>query len=113
MVMGTRGRSRAFSSSMTSQRDHRGSALSGRSWSAVSLCGFVVAGVAMLGTSIWLPSDTLRVLGISVLLYSIFGFVHHYVQRTRLRRAADAWIARGYEGRATWYAWRIAELTAS
>ena len=87
--------------------------MSGCSWSAVSLCGFVVAGAAMLGTTVWLPSDTLRVLGISVLLYGIIGFAHQHVQRTRLRRAADAWIARGYEGRATWYAWRIAELTAS
>lgn len=40
-------------------------------------------------------------------------FARNYLRSKRLRRDADAWIARGYEGRAAWYGWRIAELTAA
>jgi hypothetical protein len=68
---------------------------------------------AVVGTTVLLPSETLRLLAVSVLLYGLVGLAWHHLERARVRRAADAWIARGYEGRAAWYAWRIAELTDS
>jgi hypothetical protein len=49
----------------------------------------------------------------SLLLYGVIVLARRYAQCARMRRAADEWIARGYEGRAAWYGWRIAELTAA
>ena len=98
---------------MTWRRGHRRCESSVHSWSVFLLGVFVVVLAAVVGTTVSLPSHTLRVLVVSVLLYGIVILVRHYLRRARERRAADAWIARGYEGRAAWYAWRIAELTAS
>src|SRR6266700_5227673 len=49
----------------------------------------------------------------SLLLYGAGVLARRYVQCARMRRAADEWVARGYEGRAAWYGWRIAELTGA
>ncbi len=59
------------------------------------------------------PSELVAVLVISFVLYGIVALARHYARCARLRREADAWIARGYEGPAAWYGWRIAELTAA
>ena len=55
----------------------------------------------------------LLVLLASLSIYGVIALALYYVRRARVRRAADEWIARGYEGRAAWYGWRIAELTAA
>ncbi|HEX4526826.1 MAG TPA: hypothetical protein VH108_08825 [Gaiellaceae bacterium] len=49
----------------------------------------------------------------SLSIYGVFAGALYYVRRARVRHEADEWIARGYEGRAAWYGWRIAELTAA
>jgi hypothetical protein len=59
------------------------------------------------------PSELVAVLVISAVLYGIVGFARQSARCTRLRREADAWIARGYEGPAAWYGWRTAQLTAA
>jgi hypothetical protein len=62
----------------------------------------------------WQPSsELLPVLVVSSVLYGIVVYARSSARCARLRRDADAWIARGYEGPAAWYGWRIAELTAA
>jgi len=48
---------------------------------------------------------------ISLALLGVVIAVQRWSTAADLREEADAWIARGYEGRASRYAWRVDELT--
>jgi hypothetical protein len=58
-------------------------------------------------------SAELVVVPVSLLLVGLYLLAQGWLTRARRRRAADAWIAHGYESRAASYAWRIDELTSA
>jgi hypothetical protein len=69
----------------------------------------VVLGIAALSG---LDGESLLVAPISLALLGVVLAVRRWDERRQLRKAADAWIERGYESRASRYGWRIHELTS-
>jgi hypothetical protein len=93
------------------RRDPQAPAVS--AWPALGYSALLAAVAAGIGTALSLEPDRLILLPVSFLVYGLVAVARHQIERARLRRAADAWIARGYDGRAASYAWRIAELTSA
>lgn len=76
-------------------------------------CGAGAGLILGLGALSGLTADMLLVTPISLALLGVFLAVSRWEERRRLRAAADAWIARGYENRkASRYGWRVDELTS-
>lgn len=74
---------------------------------------FPAAGGAFgLAYAVGLSGSALLFAPRSLLLFGLWRASLGAFERHRLRRAADAWIARGHDESSAWYGWRIAELTA-
>jgi hypothetical protein len=65
-----------------------------------------------LGLAGGLAGNSLLVAPLSLALLGIVLAVRRWDERRRACAVADAWIARGYESRASRYGWRIEELTS-
>jgi hypothetical protein len=71
------------------------------------------AGAAVaLGATAGLTGRDLAVAPISLVLFGAWTAGRSALARHRARTAADAWIVRGHDNAASWYGWRIGELTA-
>jgi hypothetical protein len=81
-------------------------------WWTIALYVALAVATASVGEALSLPPSTSIVLPVTLLAYGLLVLARHQIERAGLRRAADAWIARGYESRTSSYAWRIAELTS-
>jgi hypothetical protein len=81
-------------------------------WVSAALC--TASGGALLGLGVagGLEGSSLLVPPISLMCLGLLLAVRSWAERDRIRAAADAWIARGYENRASQYRWRIDELTS-
>jgi len=81
----------------------------------VPLCALaLISAVAFVtGVAAGLRGGALLVAPVSLALGGVYLAGHVWLERSRLCRAADEWIARGYEGRAVRYGWRIEELTSA
>jgi hypothetical protein len=82
------------------------------SWEPAVLCLGPAAGTFGLAFAAGLQGDALAVWPISIALLGVLLTVRRRLEAARLRAAADEWIARGWEGPAARYAWRIEELTS-
>jgi len=76
---------------------------------ALAALAAAVLGVAALAG---LHGDTLLVAPISLALLGVVLTARRWDESRRLRAEADRWLERGYESRASRYAWRIDELTS-
>jgi hypothetical protein len=82
------------------------------SWEPAVLCLGPAAGTFGLAFAAGLQGNALAVWPISIALLGVLLTVRRRIEAARLRAAADEWIARGWEGPAARYAWRIEELTS-
>jgi len=81
-------------------------------WVPAAACIAVSVPVFGLGVAGGLSGNALLVAPLSLALLGLVLSVRRWEERHRARLAADAWIARGYESRASRYGWRIEELTS-
>jgi len=81
-------------------------------WVPAAACIAVSAAVFGLGVAGGLTGNPLFVAPLSLALLGLVFAVRRWEKRHQARLAADAWISRGYEGRASHYGWRIDELTS-
>jgi hypothetical protein len=81
-------------------------------WVPVALCAAAAAVLFGVGVAGGLDGSFLLVTPISVACLGVLLALRRWAERDRIRTAADAWIARGYESRASRYGWRIDELTS-
>lgn len=65
-----------------------------------------------LGYAAGLSGPVLLLAPVSLLLFGLWRASCSFLERHRLRNAADAWITRDHDDSTGWYGWRIAELTA-
>jgi hypothetical protein len=87
-------------------------ALPAAPWVPVMLCVAAAAALFGMGVAGRLDGSFLLVTPISVACLGVVLALRRWAERDRIRTAADAWIARGYESRASRYGWRIDELTS-
>jgi len=76
-------------------------------------CGVVAACVFGIAFGGGATGSSLLVAPITVALLGIVIAVRRWSAAADLREEGDAWIGRGYEGRASRYAWRVEELTSA
>ncbi|MGD0715006.1 MAG: hypothetical protein ABSB24_12610 [Gaiellaceae bacterium] len=81
-------------------------------WVPAAACLAAALAVLGLGVAGGLAGDTLLVAPVSLALLGLVLAAQRWEERRRACAAADAWIARGYENRASRYGWRIKELTS-
>jgi hypothetical protein len=81
-------------------------------WVPVALCTAVAAALFGIGIAGRLDGSFRLVTPISLGCLGVLLALRRWAERDRIRAAADAWIARGYENRASRYGWRIDELTS-
>jgi hypothetical protein len=81
-------------------------------WVPAALCCGPALGVFGFGFAGGLEGSLLLVGPISIALLGVLLTVRRWVERARLRAAADEWIARGWENPVARYGWRIEELTS-
>jgi hypothetical protein len=81
-------------------------------WVPAAACLAASAAVLGLGVAGGLAGDSLLVAPLSLALLGLVLVARRWEERRRACAAADAWIARGYENRASRYGWRIEELTS-
>jgi hypothetical protein len=81
-------------------------------WLPAGAC--LAAGTAVFGVGVagGLAGRSLLVAPLSLVLLGLVLAALRWEERHRACAAADAWIVRGYENRASQYAWRIDELTS-
>jgi len=81
-------------------------------WVPLALCAAAAAALFGIGIAGGIEGSFLLVTPISLACLGILLALRSWAERDRIRVAADAWIARGYENRASRYGWRIEELTS-
>ena len=81
-------------------------------WIPAVSCAVAAAVLFGMGVAGGLEGSFLLVAPISLACLGFLLAVRRWAERDRVRAAADAWIVRGYENRASQYAWRIDELTS-
>jgi len=81
-------------------------------WLPSVACAATAAAVFGLGLAGGLSGRALLVAPLSLVLLGLVLSARRWEERHRACAAADAWIARGYENRASRYGWRIEELTS-
>jgi hypothetical protein len=81
-------------------------------WLPVAACLAAAGAVFGIGVAGGLAGRSLLVGPLSVVLLGFVLAARRWEERHRACAAADAWIARGYENRASRYGWRIDELTS-
>ncbi len=81
-------------------------------WLPAGAC--LAAGTAVFGVGVagGLAGRSLLVAPLSLVLLGLVLAARRWEERHRACAAADAWIARGYDNRASRYGWRIDELTS-
>ena len=90
----------------------RGKAVPPSPWMPVAACLAVSAAVLGIGVAAGLSGDSLLVAPLSLALLGLVFAARRLEDRRRACAAADAWIERGYENRASRYGWRAVELTS-
>jgi hypothetical protein len=78
----------------------------------VAVCSALAALAFGLGATAELARTELWVAPLSLGLLGLLLDSARALEQSRLRRHANAWIARGHDDARAWYGWRIAELTA-
>jgi hypothetical protein len=78
----------------------------------ITLCLPLAGATLALSATGGFTGRDLLVAPVSLALLGLLHSGNRFLDRQRLRRSADAWIARGYDSLAGRYGWRIAELTA-
>ena len=81
-------------------------------WVPLVPCAAAAAVLFGMGVAGGLEGSFLLVVPISVACLGLLLALRSWAERDRIRAEADAWIARGYESRASRYGWRIDELTS-
>ena len=81
-------------------------------WVPLVPCAAAAAVLFGMGVAGGLEGSFLLVVPISVACLGLLLALRSWAERDRIRAEADAWIARGYENRASRYGWRIEELTS-
>jgi len=81
-------------------------------WVPAGACLAASLAVLGLGVAGGLAGDSLLVAPISLALLGLVLATRRWEERRQARAAADAWILRGYENRASRYGWRIDELAS-
>ena len=81
-------------------------------WVPAAACLAVSVAVFALGVAGGLAGNSLLVAPLSLALLGLVLAARRWEECRRACLAADAWIARGYESRASRYGWRIEELTS-
>jgi hypothetical protein len=81
-------------------------------WVPAAACLAASLAVLGLGVAGGLAGDALLVAPLSLALLGLVLAAQRWEERRRACAAADDWIMRGYESRASRYGWRIEELTS-
>jgi hypothetical protein len=81
-------------------------------WVPAAVCSAAAGLVLGVGAAGGLAGRTLLVAPLSLASLGLVLAARGLEERRRARAAADSWIARGYENRASRYGWRIDELTS-
>jgi hypothetical protein len=82
-------------------------------WAPLFGCVAVAAGAFAVALGGGVTGSALLVAPVSFALLGGLVAVQRWSDGADLRDAADAWIARGYDGRASRYAWRAEQLTSA
>jgi hypothetical protein len=81
-------------------------------WFPVATCAFAAATLYGAEAAGGLHGSLLLVTPISLALLGCMLALQRSADQYKLRSSADAWIARGYDGARSRYAWRVEELTS-